>query len=88
MKDVRPILPRHRQLLDDSFPEKTITYTVMRDVTMQECRWLNADVPAGTKVYRWTGPTYGCISDEGIAVTLVRGREPFLELPRRALHVA
>lgn len=39
-----------------------------RDVTKAECPWLDADLSAGTEVYRFDGCTYGCIGS-GIAVT-------------------
>ena len=56
-----------------------------RDVTRQECHWLDADVPAGTAVYRYHGPTYGCIGPTGVAVTSEPDTTPFFELPRSAL---
>lgn len=59
-------------------------YTVTRDVTRKECRWLESDVPAGTVLYEYWGYTYGCIHT-GIAMSKEPGKEPFFEMPRDAL---
>lgn len=60
---------------------------VTRDVTRKECQWLQEDVKAGTIVYVFHGPTFGCIA-AGKAVTLVDGQNPFFELPLDALGSA
>lgn len=54
-----------------------------RDVTKAECPWLDADLSAGTEVYRFDGCTYGCIGS-GIAVTRQPGELPFFEVPHDA----
>lgn len=61
-------------------------FIVNRNVTRAECPWLKDDVSAGTEVYEYLGPTYGCISPEGTAVTVVSGETPFFELPNTALQ--
>ena len=63
-----------------------LTLVTNRIVTREECPWLDADVPEGTKVERFTGCTYGCVG-AGIAVTFEPGG-PFSELPRTALSEA
>jgi hypothetical protein len=59
-------------------------YIVTREVTVQECPWLTKNMEAGTVVYHYFGPTYGCISD-GTAVTFEPNETPFFELPDDAL---
>ncbi|TGP29083.1 hypothetical protein EN828_10290 [Mesorhizobium sp. M2D.F.Ca.ET.185.01.1.1] len=59
-------------------------FKLTRDVTRDECLWLDADIAAGTIVYSYSGYTYGCIGPGGRAVTLERDG-PFVELPRNAL---
>ena len=55
-------------------------WVVTRDVTPEECRWLEATVVAGTTVYRCNKPTYGCVRE--FAATLdPKGGYPFFELP-------
>lgn len=51
-----------------------------RNVTRKECPWLDEDINLGTTVYKYYGPTYGCI-DDGIPVTLLSDKTPFMEVP-------
>jgi len=37
------------------------------------------------EVYKYSGCTYGCITDTGIAVTEVEGETPFFEVPKSAV---
>lgn len=61
-------------------------YELTRDVTKEECHWLDEDRKKGTIVYEYVGHTYGCISPHGIAVTSnPDGDIPFFELPHTAL---
>lgn len=54
---------------------------VIRDVTKEECWWLQETVPTGTVVYRFWGTTYGVIGN-GTPVTYnADGEYPFFELP-------
>jgi len=62
-------------------------YIVNRAVTKDECHWLDATVPRGTAVYKYTGVTYGCIGS-GIAVSMRDGETPFFEMPRDAMDPA
>jgi len=58
-----------------------------RDVTKEECYWLEEDIKAGTVVYEFHGHTYGCISPSGMAVTYSEeGDNPFFELPHDSLQ--
>lgn len=57
---------------------------VNRDVTTNECPWLENDIQKGVKVFKYFGPTYGCIGT-GIAVTFVYHVEPFFELPKDSI---
>lgn len=66
-------------------PEKL---QITRDVTKSECPWLDADVPAGSVVYSYTGATYGCVGPDGLAVTLEPDTTPFFQVPRDAIKPA
>lgn len=55
-----------------------------RIVTQQECPWLNHDCEEGTPVAEYEGCTYGCITDEGIAVTF-ENDSCFYEIPMDAI---
>lgn len=59
---------------------------VTRDVTPDECDWLDETVTAGTKVKRFTKYTYGCINNySGVAVSYTDDY-PFFELPRDSVQ--
>lgn len=60
-------------------------YVVNRDVSKEECPWLDHYIRKGLRVYKYRGHTYGCISPGGVAVTAVENVEPFFELPKDAL---
>jgi len=62
-----------------------ITYVLTRDVTREECRWLDRTFKEGEKVYEYTDYTYGCISRKGLAFTLEKDITPFFELPKDAV---
>ena len=55
-----------------------------RDITLEECDWLDTTIKKGDKVHRFTGSTYGCISYSGVDCS-VDGKNPFFELPANAL---
>ena len=57
-----------------------------RDVTIEECGWLDKDMKKGEVVFFYSGYTYGCIN-EGTAVTKEDGVLPFFELPDDALNI-
>jgi hypothetical protein len=61
------------------------SFTTARDITPEECHWLDETVPAGKTVFEYTDNTYGCISPAGIAVSDEPHATPFYELPRTAL---
>lgn len=63
-------------------------YILNRDVTQEECSWLDRDFKEGERVFRYSGPTYGCISGGGEACCEVEGETPFFELPMNALTEA
>ena len=60
--------------------------TLKRDVTVNECGWLDRDFVEGETVYTFSGVTYGCIGPDGIACSLDPDFGPFFELPRSALE--
>lgn len=57
-----------------------------REVTQEECPWLDADIPAGTTLWSYSGHTYGCVSSGGVAVVAKAAEVPFFELPADALR--
>jgi hypothetical protein len=61
-------------------------YRITRDLTRAECPWLDEPIKAGAIVYSYDKYTWGCLSDDGRAVTWIRDREPFFEVPRDALE--
>lgn len=61
-------------------------FILNRDVTVEECHWLFQGFKKGEAVYKFTGPTYGCISPSGTACSDENGIGPFFELPTDALH--
>lgn len=42
----------------------------------------------GDTLYRYDDPTYGCITDTGMAVSMKRGETPFFEVPADAVRYA
>ncbi len=59
--------------------------TLSRIVTRNECDWLDRDLPQGTSLYLYKGPTYGCISKTGVAVAREPDETPFFEVPKDAI---
>lgn len=62
-------------------------YRLTRDVTPDECRWLDRVVPRGAVVWECKRFAYGVIGD-GASVCWERGRRPAFELPWDALEEA
>ena len=59
-----------------------------RDVTKEECAWLEKDYKKGEVIYKYHGHTYGCIGPEGMACSKEYGEDPFFEIPLDAIdHV-
>lgn len=61
-------------------------YELTREVTRAECHWLDHDLAEGIRVFRYYGPTYGCVSGAGLAVSEKPDDPPFFEVPRNALR--
>lgn len=62
-------------------------YKLIRDVPREECWWLDEDLKKDDEVFKYYGATYGCVSYNGIACTLIEGETPFFEVPSDALIV-
>lgn len=60
-------------------------YITLREITTDECFWLDKPVPQGTMVVLYTGPTFGVISD-GVAVTIPGWGHAFTEIPWDAIQ--
>ncbi len=61
-------------------------FQLIRDVTLEECHWLNRTFLKDEIVYKYNGHTYGCISWKGLPFTLVDNTLPFFELPYDAVE--
>ena len=59
-------------------------YTLLRDVTLNECPWLDHDLKKDTVLYTYGGCTYGVISPSGIAASF-DGNTPFFEVPKNSV---
>ena len=66
-------------------PEQVV---VIRDVGPDEAEWLDRVYTKGETLWIFNGPTYGCITSHGIAVSEKPGQNPFFELPRDAVAMA
>ncbi|HWQ74511.1 MAG TPA: hypothetical protein VN441_04285 [Syntrophomonas sp.] len=62
--------------------------TINRLLTREQYHWLDFDIPAGTKVMQYRGPTYGCIK-HGVAIVMEdeagNFEIPFYEVPRNSV---
>lgn len=67
------------------YTHTNVEFIINRDLTPTECDWLNYTVVAGSKVFLFTGATYGCIGN-GHAVSFKPNNEgPFFEVPFDAI---
>ena len=64
---------------------KTKRFELTRDVTRQECSWLDKDYKKGDIVFEYPLYTYGCVGNEGVACSDKDSESPFFELPKNAL---
>ncbi len=68
-----------------SKPENNQRRYLQRDVTPDECPWLEDTMKKGTRVFLFHGHTYGLIGPGGVATTEKFNVMPFTELPDEAL---
>lgn len=59
-------------------------YVVIRDVTNEECYWLEDTIKKGTIVYLAYDVYNACV--EGIPVSLKKTLKPYFELPTSSLE--
>lgn len=57
----------------------------IRDITNEECHWITNTIPMGTIVKEYMDCTYGCVSEEGVAVVLP-DTDYFIEIPLNAVR--
>jgi hypothetical protein len=60
-------------------------YQLFRDVTVNECQWLDRDFKKGEIVFEYPLYTYGCIGNKGVACSEKDSESPFFELPKDSL---
>jgi len=60
-------------------------YILIRVVSKNECNWLDKTFIEGEIVYRFFGPTFRCISSDGLAFTISPNENPFFQLPKNAV---
>lgn len=65
---------------------KKLQFTLNKNILKKDYKWLNRDFKEGETVFLFTGNTYGCIGENGIACCL-DANPPFFELPATALSV-
>jgi hypothetical protein len=61
---------------------------ITRDLSSDECPWLMAPLKAGDIVWTYYGPTYGCMSPNGTAMSKELDKTPAFEVPNDAWEVA
>ena len=64
---------------------KKMKYILIREVLQSECPWLYRNFAKGEIVYFFDGPTYNCISKNGLSFTEKTNDKPFFELPKDAV---
>lgn len=58
---------------------------INRKLSAKEYVWLKKTLKKGKVVYLYTGQTFGCVSDDGVAITRKPDKTPFFEVPRDAV---
>lgn len=61
-------------------------YILKRDVTPEECHWLDKTISKGEVVYFYESATHKTIGATGLAFTFTSGVTPFFELPINAVR--
>lgn len=60
---------------------------IARELTQKECPWLKRNLSKGETVYRYSNFTYGCIGEDGVAVSDKPNNEnPFYEIPQDSVE--
>ena len=61
--------------------------SITKTLTKAQYPWLHDTISPGTIVYKFMNATYGAISRDGVAVSLVSEMEyPFFEIPRNSVE--
>lgn len=55
---------------------------IIKSMTIKEFPWLENDLKIDEEFFIFKGPTYGCISKKGIAVSKDLNKNPFFEVPK------
>jgi len=67
--------------------KKNQPYTLIRQVTQQECHWLERTYEIDNIVFRFYDPTYKCIGQNGWVFCDAIDTSPFFELPNDAVSI-
>lgn len=65
----------------------TTKIRLLREVTTEQCPWLEENLSEGTEFYTFEGYTYGCIGPTGRAVSFAPNENPFFEIPSDSFEV-
>lgn len=65
-----------------------IIYELTRDITQEECHWINRDYKKGEVFYPSTEFHYGCVSSTGIFCMESSDNPRHVEIPKDALNLS
>ena len=60
-------------------------FRLIRNITLNECDWLDRDYKKGEIVFEYPLYTYGVVSSKVVACSEKDSESPFFELPKDAL---
>ncbi len=60
----------------------SIRLIVCREINRNECPWLERTYFPGELVYKYNGPTYGCVARSALAVTELENKIFFFQVPK------
>jgi len=73
--------------IDSVVKDEDHKYKVIRDVNIQECEWLEEDIPFGTELYRHFGTTWDNVKEGCVAVEFEKGSREFFSIPMDAVKI-
>ena len=73
--------------IDSIIKNEDHKYKVIRDVNVQECDWLEEDIPFGTELHRYFGTTWDNVKEGCMAVEFEKGSRDFFSIPMDAVEI-